>query len=67
MSQINWTYIEERIRRYNESPSDDLLYRIGTHADVLEPDESRQGQLNVEQRVRILNWIAAQGYEIAID
>ncbi|HAA31082.1 MAG TPA: hypothetical protein DCE56_29475 [Cyanobacteria bacterium UBA8553] len=66
-SSINWGYVQERVRRYNENPSDDLLYRIGTHADVLEPDESIDGQLSLEQRTRILNWIADQGYKINHD
>ena len=32
---LNWDYLLERVRRYNEKPSDDLLYRIGTHVNIL--------------------------------
>jgi hypothetical protein len=35
---LNWDYLLERVRRYNEKPSDDLLYRIGTHVNILIPD-----------------------------
>lgn len=66
MLSINTKYVQERVHRYNDRPSDDLLYRIGSHADVLEPGESN-GQLNPEQRFRILNWILCQGYEIKGD
>ncbi len=40
-SSINWEYLIERVRRYNEAPSDDLLYRIGTHVNILTPDDQR--------------------------
>jgi hypothetical protein len=62
---INWDYIEERIRRYNAQPSDDLLYRIGTHVDVLTLEDQdliqRQqgGCLNPEQRYRVLDWVVS--------
>ncbi len=61
-SSIDWNYLEERIRRYNQKPSDDLLYRIGTHVDVLSPEEGNRmkqqaGHLHPEQRYRVLNWI----------
>ena len=64
---INWDYVKERVLRYNEKPSDDLLYRIGSHADVLEPGESSDGILNPEQRFRILNWICSQKLKIKHD
>jgi hypothetical protein len=64
-SSINWEYLIERVRRYNEAPSDDLLYRIGTHVDVLTPDDQyyidhHRGCLHPEQRYRVLNWLAVQ-------
>jgi hypothetical protein len=68
---INWEYITERVRRYNEKPSDDLLYRIGTHADVLTVEDCRvvesQGYLNPEQRYHVLNWILCNGLGIEQD
>lgn len=63
---INWHYITERVRRYNQNPSDDLLYRIGTHIDVLTLEDQeliqkqQSGYLNPEQRYRVLNWLACQ-------
>ncbi|MBD1942516.1 hypothetical protein H6F50_09130 [Coleofasciculus sp. FACHB-712] len=70
---INWGYVTECIRRYNQQPSDDLLYRIGTHTDSLTPEDQnliqhhQHGNLSPEQRFRILNWIACQGFEIEGD
>lgn len=70
---INWNYVEERVRRYNEKPSDDLLYRIGNHTDVLSMEDSdliqkkQGGYLNPEQRFRVLNWIVTSGQEIETD
>ncbi len=52
---MDWGYLNERINRYNAQPSDDLLYRIGSHADILLPQEL---ELTPERRFRILNWIA---------
>lgn len=72
-TEVNWTYITERVRRYNEKPTDDLLYRIGTHVDVLTLEDQnliqyhQQGFLNPEQRFRVLNWIACWGLEIEND
>lgn len=62
---INWDYVEERIRRYNAEPSDDLLYRIGTHVDALTLEDQeliqkqQGGHLNPEQRYRVLDWIVS--------
>ncbi|MEW6499425.1 MAG: hypothetical protein AB1589_44195 [Cyanobacteriota bacterium] len=70
---IHWGYVTERVRRYNQNPSDDLLYRIGTHVDVLTPEDldlircHQQGYLNPEQRFRVLNWIVCWGLEIEDD
>lgn len=65
---MDWGYITERVRRYNDLPCDvsiqhdDLLYRIGTHVDVLTPEDgesiSQQG-FSAEQRYRVLNWLAS--------
>jgi hypothetical protein len=63
---IDWDYIDERVDRYNARPSDDLLYRIGSHSNVLEPEEG-DGQLDSGQRFRILEWLLCQGYEIKGD
>ncbi|MEP0755638.1 hypothetical protein NDA03_26000 [Trichocoleus sp. Lan] len=70
---VNWGYVKERVRRYNQKPSDDLLYRIGTHVDALTPEDQdlircqQQGYLNPEQRFRVLNWIACHSLEIEGD
>ena len=63
---IDWEYVTERVRRYNENPSDDLLYRIGTHVNALTLedqdliDRHQGGQLNSEQRYRVFDWLAVQ-------
>ncbi|MBD2743673.1 hypothetical protein [Coleofasciculus sp. FACHB-1120] len=70
---VNWGYVTERVRRYNQQPSDDLLYRIGTHVDALTPEDQdliqrhQQGYLNPEQRFRVLSWIVRQGFEMEGD
>jgi len=70
---IIWDYLIERVRRYNEAPSDDLLYRIGTHINVLTPDDQyyidhHRGILHPEQRYLVLNWLVCQdGIEIKGD
>jgi hypothetical protein len=60
---MDWNYLTSRVRRYNENPSDDLLYRIGTHVDVLSVEDcesiSQQG-FSAEQRYRVLNWLTCQ-------
>ena len=67
---IDWEYVTERVRRYNEKPSDDLLYRIGTHVNSLAPEDldlihrQQGGYLNPEQRFLVLNWIVKAGLEI---
>lgn len=72
-NDINWSYVTERVRRYNQQPSDDLLYRIGTHCDVLTTDDQdliqkyQQSHLNAEQRFRVLNWIVCQDFQIEDD
>ena len=61
---MNWSYINQLVRRYNENPSDELLYRIGTQTPVLTQEDmalvfaSQSGGLNPEQRYRFLNWPA---------
>lgn len=72
---INWDYITERVQRYNSNPSDDLLYRIGTHVNVLDledcsrivSEDQQDGALNPEQRYRVLNWILCNGFELKTD
>ncbi len=70
---INWDYVTERIRRYNQNPSDDLLYRIGNHTDVLTMEDSdliqkkQGGYLNAEQRYRVLDWIVSCQNAIQLD
>ncbi len=66
IQSINLDYIRERVHRYNNSPSDDLLYRIGNHADVLSIEHS-SGNLTPEQRFRVLNWIVTSGLSIEGD
>lgn len=80
MSAINWQalgsspeYVIERVRRYNESPSDDLLYRIGTHVNALDVDtvqridRHQNGRLTPHQRYQVLDWIAKTGLVIEGD
>ncbi len=72
---INWDYVRERVARYNSSPSDDLLYRIGNHVDVLTLEDcsriaskhQQDGALDPEQRYRVLNWILSNGFQIETD
>lgn len=68
---MDWDYIKERVRRYNENPSDDLLYRIASHAEILGSTElhliSKNGCLIPEQRYQVLNWIVCNGFEIKAD
>jgi hypothetical protein len=69
---IIWDYLLERVRRYNQAPSDDLLYRIGTHVNILTPDDQRYieqhgGILHPQQRYHVLNWLLCQGIEIKGD
>ena len=70
---IIWDYLLERVRRYNQNPSDDLLFRIGTHVNILTPDDQRYieqhgGIFHPEQRFRVLNWLVCQeGIEIKGD
>lgn len=72
LQSINWGYVVERIRRYNKKPSDDLLYRIGTHADVLDIADcdhiqSQEGRLDPEQRYRVLNWIVTSQEAVELE
>lgn len=69
---MDWNYISERVNRYNNEPSDDLLYRLGTHVDVFSPEDchlikQQAGNLHPEQRYRILDWIVQAGLEIECD
>jgi hypothetical protein len=63
---VVWSYVEERIDRFNQAKTqcdrDDLLYRIGTHADALDLDDIRlirenDGVLSSEQRFTVLEWM----------
>ncbi|MBW4490781.1 MAG: hypothetical protein KME12_23655 [Trichocoleus desertorum ATA4-8-CV12] len=63
---VVWSYIEERVNRFNQAKTerdrDDLLYRIGTHADVLDLEDVRlvrenDGVLHPEQRFEVLQWM----------
>jgi hypothetical protein len=70
---IDQSYLTERVRRYNENPSDDLLYRIGSHTNVLTLDDTRlidegqSGRLNPEQRFRVLDFLSGSGHDIKGD
>jgi hypothetical protein len=69
---MDWNYIVERWKRYIMQPSDDLLYRIGSHADILtledcQISESQGGALTPEQRYRVLNWLCCSGFEFQAD
>jgi hypothetical protein len=70
---IDQSYLTERVRRYNENPSDDLLYRIGSHTNVLTLDDTRlidegqSGRLNPEQRFRVLDFLSGSGHNIEGD
>jgi hypothetical protein len=72
IDSIDWGYLAERIRRYNQKPNDDLLYRIGTHVDVLTLEdcqliEQHKGSLSPEQRFRVLNWIVSCQNDVEIE
>ena len=77
MSAINWQalgsspeYVIERVRRYNEAPTDDLLYRIGSYANALNVEDCRaieQQGFTPEQRYNVLNWITKTGLVIEGD
>lgn len=70
---IDWSYVKERATRYNAQPSDDLLYRIASHAEILDStelyliDREQKGRLIPEQRYQILNWIVCNGFGIKAD
>lgn len=71
-TQINSDYIQERVRRYNEAPSDDLLYQMGSCINTLTSDDERllrkrEYCLAPEQRYRILNQLLCNGFEIECD
>ena len=63
---FDWEYITKLVRGYNNQPSDDLLYQIGTHTGTLTLDDQglidqqQGGRLNPEQRYRVLDWLAIQ-------
>jgi hypothetical protein len=62
---MDWNYVIERVECYNRNPSDDLLYRIGTHVLLINP--SQHGSLSPQQRYRILNWLTCSGFQIEPD
>lgn len=72
---MNWDYLSERVRRYNLAPTqsqrDDLLYRIGTHADLFSPAEQaltdRLGCLIPEHRACILEWLLLEDFSLRTD
>jgi hypothetical protein len=76
---MNWDYITKHLNAYNRLPCntsrvhDDLLYRIGSHVDVLTPQDcqaidKQRGWFTSEQRYRVLNWLICQdGIEIEGD
>lgn len=71
-TQNNSDYLQERVRRYNEAPSDDLLYRIGSCMDTFTSDDEkllrRTGySLTPEQRYRVLNQLLCNGFKIECD
>jgi hypothetical protein len=69
---MNWDYIVKHVNQFNRLPCgvsvhrDDTLYRIGSNADVLTPEDCeainyhQQGWLTPEQRYRVLNWLVCQ-------
>ena len=70
---MDWNYITERVQRYNSQPSDDLLYRIASNAEILGStelylvDRDQRGQLIPQQRYLILNWLCCNGFEVEGD
>jgi hypothetical protein len=71
-TQINSDYLQERVRRYNEAPSDDLLYRMGSCMDTLTSEDEKLLRksgyvLTPEQRYRVLNQLLCNGFEIECD
>jgi hypothetical protein len=73
---MNWDYIIKHCTAYTLLPCgvserhNDLLYRIGTHVDVLTPDDCKlieqQGSLSSEQRFRVLDWIVSCQNDVEI-
>lgn len=67
----SYDYIAERVRRYNNQPSDDLLYRIASHAEILGSTElhliSQSGCFIPQQRYLIFNWLCCKGFELSGD
>ncbi len=67
---INWDYVCERFRRYcsGGNSSDDLLYRIGTHVNILNSGViGCQTELFPIQRFEVLNWLACHEFAIQGD
>ncbi len=68
---INWEYVLNHVNRYNASPLDGLLYRIGIHVNVLVLEDCSEylekGALKPEQRYRVLNWILCNNFEVEGD
>lgn len=75
---MDWNYITERVERFNNYECgtslshDALLYRIGTHVDVLTPQETQiidanNDGLSPEQRYRVLDWLCCNGFLITGD
>ncbi len=57
---MNPNYIWAQIQRYNtalaagrQALADDCLFRIGSHADLLQPGE----EINNQNRDRVLAWV----------
>lgn len=75
---VNWDYITKHVNAYNRLSCgtsirhDDILYRIGSHTDVLTPEDcelinhSTQGWLTPEQRFRVLDWIVSCQNDVEI-
>lgn len=71
-TQNNSDYLQERVRRYNEAPSDDLLYRMGSCMDTFINDDEKLLRhtgycLTPEQRYRVLNQLLCNGFKIECD
>lgn len=70
---MDWNYIIERVNRYNQNPSDDLLYRIGSHTDILTSEDCdainyrQSGHLTPQQRFQVLNFLLCQEVHIEGD
>jgi len=52
--------VQQLVSTRSESTAEDLLYRIGSHVDLLTPEE--YGPMDWERCDRVLNWLYQQAF-----